>query len=219
MSVSDVGFAVVGLGMGANRARLVEATSGARLAAVCDNDEARLEKVAKEHGCEGTTDYHELLGRDDVGENIADGGAGLVGDLAPFELADLRKVEVLARDDLRGPADLFDLGDHDQAALVVADDEGLRGIGAQVHLPRHHLLHGEIAGRHGEFLELEAVLLEQARFEQVVGRHAPDIGLKALPDRLQRPSRPRRQPQRQQAPREPLPPCQFNAPIAHRSPP
>src|SRR5258708_25770201 len=116
-------------------------------------------------------------------------------------------------------ADLFDLGDDDDAALVVADDEGLRGIGAQVHLPRHHLLHGEIAGGHGEFLELEAALLEQTRFEQVIGRHAPDIGLKALPDRLQRPSRPRRQPQRQHASREPLPPGQFNAPIAHRSPP
>lgn len=66
MSASDVGFAVVGLGMGANRARQVVATSGARLVAVCDIDQARLEKVVAEHGCEGTTNYHELLGRDDI---------------------------------------------------------------------------------------------------------------------------------------------------------
>jgi len=66
MSVSDVGFAVVGLGMGANRARMVVSTPGARLVAVCDVDEARLAKVVAEHGCEGTTDYHRLLGREDI---------------------------------------------------------------------------------------------------------------------------------------------------------
>src|SRR5262249_49728207 len=177
------------------------------------------------HGGDHVVDVHAHLlevafleaggGRDDVGENIADGGTGLVRDLASLELADLAEVEVLARHDLRGSADLFDLGDDDEAALVVADDEGLRGIGAEIHLPRHHLLHGEIAGGHGEFLELEAVLLEQAGFEQIVGRHPPDIGLKALADRLERPRASRREPYCQQAPREPLPSCQFNAPIGH----
>lgn len=66
MSSSDIGFAVVGLGMGANRAREVVATPGAKLVAVCDIDQARLEKVVAEHGCEGTTDYCELLDRDDI---------------------------------------------------------------------------------------------------------------------------------------------------------
>jgi len=66
MSTADVGFVVGGLGRGANRAREVVATPGARLVAVCDLDEARLAKVVAEHGCEGTADYHELLGRDDV---------------------------------------------------------------------------------------------------------------------------------------------------------
>ena len=56
------------------------------------------------------------------------------------------------------------------------------GIGAHVDLARHHLLHGEIAGRHGEFLELDAVLLQHAGVQQVIGRHAPHIGLIALPD-------------------------------------
>lgn len=66
MTAPDVRFAVVGLGMGANRAREVAATSGAKLVAVCDIDQARLEKVMAEHGCEGTTDYHELLERGDI---------------------------------------------------------------------------------------------------------------------------------------------------------
>ncbi len=66
MAESEFGFAVVGLGMGANRAREVVATPGARLVAVCDIDGARLEKVMAEHGCEGTADYHELLSRDDI---------------------------------------------------------------------------------------------------------------------------------------------------------
>ena len=56
------------------------------------------------------------------------------------------------------------------------------GIGAHVDLPRHHLLHGEVAGRHREVLGLEAALLQVARLHQVVGRHAPDVGLVALAD-------------------------------------
>jgi len=64
--MSDVGFAVVGLGMGANRAREVAATPNAKLVAVCDLRPERLAKVMAEHGCEGTTDYHELLRRDDI---------------------------------------------------------------------------------------------------------------------------------------------------------
>ena len=123
------------------------------------------------------------FGRDDVDEDVADRGAGLVRDLQALELLDLGDVEVLARHDLRGLADIFDLGDGDEAALVVADDEGLPGIGAHVHLARHHLLHGEIAGGHRELLELDAALLEQAGLEQIVGRHAPDVGLVALADR------------------------------------
>ena len=106
--------------------------------------------------------------------------------LRPLSSLDLGDVEVLARHDLRGLADIFDQGDGDEAALVVADDEGRPGIGAHVHLPRHHLLHGEIAGRHREFLELDAAFLQQAGLEQVVGRHPPDVGLVALADGFQR---------------------------------
>ena len=42
MSVPEIGFAVVGLGMGANRARTVVATPGAKLVAV--GDQASMEQ-------------------------------------------------------------------------------------------------------------------------------------------------------------------------------
>src|SRR4029077_10010105 len=121
------------------------------------------------HGLYHVVDVHAHLleialleargGCDDINENIADGGAGLVRDLAPLELADLADVEVLARHNLRGLAHSFDLGDGDEAALIVTDDEGLSRVSAEIDLPGHHLLHGEIARRHGEFLELDAALL------------------------------------------------------------
>ena len=75
---------------------------------------------------------------------------------------------------------MLDHGDADHAALVVAEDKGGAGVGAEIHLPRHHLLHGEVAGGHGELLELDAALLERAGAQQIVGRHAPHIGLVAL---------------------------------------
>ena len=37
MSTDSVGFGVIGLGMGAGRAKLVHATEGARLVAVCES--------------------------------------------------------------------------------------------------------------------------------------------------------------------------------------
>lgn len=64
--MTEIGFAVVGLGMGANRAREVVATPRARLVAVCDLIQEKVDRVASEHGCEGTTDYTTLLSRDDI---------------------------------------------------------------------------------------------------------------------------------------------------------
>ena len=61
-----VGFAVVGLGMGHNRSRLIHATDGAELKVVVDLDRTRLEKVSSELDVEGTTDLDAALGRDDV---------------------------------------------------------------------------------------------------------------------------------------------------------
>ena len=78
----------------------------------------------------------------------------------PLSCSTLRDVEVFARHHARGLADIFDHGDGEQAAFVMADGKGGAGIGAHVDLARHHLLHREVAGRNGEFLEFHAVLFQ-----------------------------------------------------------
>ena len=61
-----VTFAVVGLGMGAARAREITRTPGTRLAAVVDRDRERADNVAGELGCEALYDISDLVGRDDI---------------------------------------------------------------------------------------------------------------------------------------------------------
>ena len=60
------GFAVVGLGMGRNRARQVVETEGAELRAVVDLNEALAREVGAEMGCEWCSDLDDVLGRGDV---------------------------------------------------------------------------------------------------------------------------------------------------------
>lgn len=62
----NVTFGVVGLGMGANRARVVSQTEGAKLVAVCDLREDRATKVAEQHGCDCYLDYEKMLERQDI---------------------------------------------------------------------------------------------------------------------------------------------------------
>ena len=62
----NVRFGIVGLGMGYNRAKLVPTTPGAELACVCSLDEQRAQEVAKEFNCDWTTNYLEMLMRDDI---------------------------------------------------------------------------------------------------------------------------------------------------------
>ncbi len=62
----EIGFAIVGTGMGYGRARRVTETQGARLVAVCTLDDDRGRKAAEEFGCEFVRDLDELLDRDDV---------------------------------------------------------------------------------------------------------------------------------------------------------
>ena len=61
-----VGFAVVGLGMGRVRSRLVIETVGAELRVVVDLNEKMAREAAGELGCEWTTNLDDTLGRDDV---------------------------------------------------------------------------------------------------------------------------------------------------------
>ena len=66
MSTDPVGFGVIGLGMGAVRARFIHETEGARLVAVAELDEERGRKAADEYGIDWYRDYRRLLERDDI---------------------------------------------------------------------------------------------------------------------------------------------------------
>lgn len=78
----EIGFAVVGLGMGRSRARLIAQTEGARLQVVCDLQEERVRRVTEELGCQGTTRFEEVLAREDVDVVMVMVPSGLHGDLA-----------------------------------------------------------------------------------------------------------------------------------------
>ena len=60
------GFAVVGLGMGRNRAKQVVETEGAELRVVVDLNEELARAVGTEMGCDFCTDLNDALGRGDV---------------------------------------------------------------------------------------------------------------------------------------------------------
>lgn len=62
----DIRFGIVGLGMGAARARTVTQTPGAQLVCVCDIVEEKARGVAEQLGCNWCIDYDEMLGRDDI---------------------------------------------------------------------------------------------------------------------------------------------------------
>jgi UDP-N-acetyl-2-amino-2-deoxyglucuronate dehydrogenase len=61
-----VRFAIVGTGMGYDRARKAAATPGAQLVAVCTLDQERGESAAEELHCDLVPDYGDLLAREDV---------------------------------------------------------------------------------------------------------------------------------------------------------
>ena len=66
MGEDSVRWAVMGLGMGRSRAKLIKETPGARLIAVCDIDEERARNCSKEFECKAYTGLEELLKDDEV---------------------------------------------------------------------------------------------------------------------------------------------------------
>lgn len=57
----ELATGVVGLGFGANHARVLSELPSARLAAVCDEDESRLKDVAKAHNAKPYSDFAKML--------------------------------------------------------------------------------------------------------------------------------------------------------------
>jgi len=66
MKNDEVGFAIVGLGIGRSRSRFCVDTPGANLVAVCDLDEERGRQAAGEFDTTWYPDYRRALDRDDV---------------------------------------------------------------------------------------------------------------------------------------------------------
>jgi len=62
----EVRFAIVGLGMGRDRAEKCKKAAGARLVAVCDSWEERGRAAGEALGVEWIPDYQEVLARDDI---------------------------------------------------------------------------------------------------------------------------------------------------------
>ncbi|GAF91468.1 unnamed protein product, partial [marine sediment metagenome] len=62
----EIGFGVVGLGMGKHHALAITNAKGAELAAVCDVDAERLKQVMAQYGCRGYAEYKDLLADEDV---------------------------------------------------------------------------------------------------------------------------------------------------------
>src|SRR3972149_1529624 len=60
-AVRELAVGVVGLGFGANHARVLSEMAGVRLAAVCDTDAKRLAAVAGARGARGYADYEAML--------------------------------------------------------------------------------------------------------------------------------------------------------------
>ena len=61
-----VKFGIVGLGVGYRKAKQCFETRGAKLVAVCDLQEEKAKKVAREFKCNWYTDYDEMLEKEDL---------------------------------------------------------------------------------------------------------------------------------------------------------
>ena len=62
----ELGFAVVGLGMGKHHCRSITEAKGARLVTVCDLDEERLGQMVEKYGCKSTTRLEDVLADDEI---------------------------------------------------------------------------------------------------------------------------------------------------------
>ncbi len=76
-----VGFAVVGLGMGKSRARLIQETKGAELAVVIDTNQALAASAGSQLGVDWAPNLEEALGRSDVDVVMVMTPSGLHADL------------------------------------------------------------------------------------------------------------------------------------------
>jgi predicted dehydrogenase len=80
-------FGVIGLGFGANHARVLHELPGVRLAAVCDPDRARLEAAPRARATASYRDHEEMLCKEKLDAVVVAVPAGLHGDVARAAIA------------------------------------------------------------------------------------------------------------------------------------
>jgi len=61
MCQDEIGFGVLGLGMGTHHALAVSEVPGVKLVAVCDQDPMRMQPTAEKYGCRGYLSFEEML--------------------------------------------------------------------------------------------------------------------------------------------------------------
>lgn len=62
----EIKFGVVGLGMGMHHCRAIDTAKGAKLIAVCDIDEDRVNRAAAEHNAKAYNNYDDMLKDDEI---------------------------------------------------------------------------------------------------------------------------------------------------------
>lgn len=80
--MSEIGFTIVGLGVGVERGRMVQRTPGAKLVGVVDINAALAQKTADELGCQWTTKLEDALSDPKVDVVIIMTPSGLHGPMA-----------------------------------------------------------------------------------------------------------------------------------------
>jgi len=82
MERRELGFAVVGLGMGGYHCRAVTDAEGCRLVAACDTDPQRLQPIVEKYGTRGYDSYSEMLGNDEIDVVSVATPSGMHADMA-----------------------------------------------------------------------------------------------------------------------------------------
>jgi len=62
----EIGFGVVGLGMGKHHCKAIDSAPNARLVAVCEVDEERLSPISEQYGCKAYEKYADMLADEDI---------------------------------------------------------------------------------------------------------------------------------------------------------
>lgn len=95
--MKEIGFAVIGLGMGAGRCRMINETEGAKLVAVADLNLDRAKEIGEKCNADSCyQDYKEMIKRDDIDVVVVMTPSGLHGEMT-LEAIKLKKHVIVTK--------------------------------------------------------------------------------------------------------------------------